>query len=243
MLDNGFTLDTDLVVLTAGGRPSTALARRAGLTVRRGIVVDDRLRLGRRPDDPRDRRLRRARWPDHRVRPAGLGAGRDPGRPPRRRRRRRTTAAAPWPASARPDLDVAVLGDPERTDGEVVEVTNPVARLASQARGPRRRDRRRHAGRRPVPDRAAHPALRPRHRARPAPSPEPCCMGDAARPPVGSARRRGGLRLRRRHRRPDPGLHLPRGRPVLDPRHHRLRRLRRRGPLPARLPHPGRNPQ
>ena len=42
-LDNGFTLDTDLVVLTAGGRPSTALARGAGLEVRRGIVVDDRL--------------------------------------------------------------------------------------------------------------------------------------------------------------------------------------------------------
>ena len=30
-LDNGYTLETDLVVLTAGGRPSTALARRAGL--------------------------------------------------------------------------------------------------------------------------------------------------------------------------------------------------------------------
>ena len=43
VLDNGYVLDTDLVVLTAGGRPSTALARRAGLEVRRGIVVDDRL--------------------------------------------------------------------------------------------------------------------------------------------------------------------------------------------------------
>lgn len=42
-LDNGYTLDTDLLVLTAGGRPSTALARGAGLEVRRGIVVDDRL--------------------------------------------------------------------------------------------------------------------------------------------------------------------------------------------------------
>ena len=39
-LDNGAVLPTDLVVLTAGGRPSTALARRAGLMVRRGIVVD-----------------------------------------------------------------------------------------------------------------------------------------------------------------------------------------------------------
>ena len=39
-LDNGYVLATDLVVLTAGGRPSTALARRAWLDVRRGVVVD-----------------------------------------------------------------------------------------------------------------------------------------------------------------------------------------------------------
>ncbi len=42
-LDNGFTLDTDLVVLTAGGRPSTSVARRAGLAVAQGIVVDNTL--------------------------------------------------------------------------------------------------------------------------------------------------------------------------------------------------------
>ncbi|QCC78363.1 NAD(P)/FAD-dependent oxidoreductase [Nocardioides daphniae] len=40
VLDNGFTLSTDLVILTAGGRPAMALARDAGLTVRRGVVVD-----------------------------------------------------------------------------------------------------------------------------------------------------------------------------------------------------------
>ena len=39
-LDHGYVLPTDLVVLTAGGRPSTALARRAGLMVGRGVVVD-----------------------------------------------------------------------------------------------------------------------------------------------------------------------------------------------------------
>ena len=49
VLDNGVTLDSDLVVLTAGGRPSTALARRAGLDVRRGVVVDHLLRTS----DPR----------------------------------------------------------------------------------------------------------------------------------------------------------------------------------------------
>ncbi|WP_343995010.1 NAD(P)/FAD-dependent oxidoreductase, partial [Nocardioides dubius] len=42
-LDNGHVLETDLVVLTAGGRPSTALARAAGLFVRRGVVVDHQL--------------------------------------------------------------------------------------------------------------------------------------------------------------------------------------------------------
>jgi nitrite reductase (NADH) large subunit len=49
-LDNGFTLDTDLVVLTAGGRPSTALARRAGL---------DRTPRRRRRRPPAHRRRRR----------------------------------------------------------------------------------------------------------------------------------------------------------------------------------------
>ena len=42
-LDNGFTLPADLVVLTAGGRPATAIAKRAGLFVRRGVVVDAQL--------------------------------------------------------------------------------------------------------------------------------------------------------------------------------------------------------
>src|SRR3546814_10148653 len=42
-LDNGYTLDADLIVLTAGGRPSTALARGAGLYCRRGVVVDSAL--------------------------------------------------------------------------------------------------------------------------------------------------------------------------------------------------------
>src|SRR5687768_6883604 len=42
-LDNGAVLPTDLIVLTAGGRPSTALARRAELMVGRGIVVDSTL--------------------------------------------------------------------------------------------------------------------------------------------------------------------------------------------------------
>ncbi|MFD7625222.1 NAD(P)/FAD-dependent oxidoreductase [Streptomyces sp. NPDC059851] len=47
-LADGYRLDADLVVLACGVRPRTRLARAAGLTVRTGIVVDDRLRT----DDP-----------------------------------------------------------------------------------------------------------------------------------------------------------------------------------------------
>ncbi|MEU2389846.1 FAD-dependent oxidoreductase [Streptomyces sp. NPDC007369] len=47
-LADGYRLDADVVVLACGVRPRTGLARAAGLTVRTGIVVDDRLRT----DDP-----------------------------------------------------------------------------------------------------------------------------------------------------------------------------------------------
>ncbi|MEV1158133.1 FAD-dependent oxidoreductase [Micromonospora chokoriensis] len=43
-LADGRTLHADLLVLSCGVRPDTALAQAAGLTVRRGVVVDDRLR-------------------------------------------------------------------------------------------------------------------------------------------------------------------------------------------------------
>lgn len=125
VLDNGFTLDTDLVVLTAGGRPSTALARRAGLTVRRGIVVDDGLAS---VDDAalhaigdcaehagRTTGFVPPAWEQAGVLADRLAGGDASYGGTRTVARLRATA-----------LDVAVLGDPERTDGEVVEVTNPV---------------------------------------------------------------------------------------------------------------------
>lgn len=46
---DGYGLDAELVVLACGVRPRTGLARDAGLTVARGIVVDDELRTS----DPR----------------------------------------------------------------------------------------------------------------------------------------------------------------------------------------------
>ena len=41
---DGTVLDADMVVMTAGIRPNVELARRAGLTVERAIVVDDQMR-------------------------------------------------------------------------------------------------------------------------------------------------------------------------------------------------------
>jgi NAD(P)H-nitrite reductase large subunit len=124
-LDNGYTLETDLVVLTAGGRPSTALARRAGLSVDRGVVVDDQLRS---VDDERihaigDCAAHQARttgfvppaWEQARVVAAYLSGEVVAYQGSRSVARLRAT-----------DLDVAVLGDPERTEGHVVEMTNPV---------------------------------------------------------------------------------------------------------------------
>lgn len=126
VLDNGYTLDTDLVVLTAGGRPSTALARAAGLTVRRGVVVDDRLAS---IDDDRV----------HAIGDCAEHAGRSTG-----------FVAPAWEQASvlaehlagRPaaysgsrsvarlratGLDVAVLGDPQHEPGDVVAVSNPLA--------------------------------------------------------------------------------------------------------------------
>ncbi|WP_459973540.1 FAD-dependent oxidoreductase [Nocardioides pyridinolyticus] len=124
VLDNGYTLDTDLVVLTAGGRPSTALARRAGLDVRRGVVVDHLLRT----NDPAIHAIgdcaQHGRQATGFVPPAWEQAG---------LLARHLTGEAVRYDGARTvarlratGLDVAVLGDPERVDGQVVEVSNPV---------------------------------------------------------------------------------------------------------------------
>ncbi|MDZ5622545.1 FAD-dependent oxidoreductase [Nocardioides bizhenqiangii] len=127
-LDTGFTLDTDLVVLTAGGRPSTALARRAGLEVRRGIVVDDRLASVTDPDihalgDCVEHSGRVTGFVPPAWEQAGVLAGvltEEPVKYDGSRTVARLRATG---------LDVAVLGDPERevaNGGEVVEMSNPV---------------------------------------------------------------------------------------------------------------------
>jgi nitrite reductase (NADH) large subunit len=45
--ESGDELEADLVVIAAGVKPELALAKDAGLTVERGVVVDDRLRTSR----------------------------------------------------------------------------------------------------------------------------------------------------------------------------------------------------
>lgn len=132
-LDNGFTLDTDLLVLTAGGRPSTALARGAGLEVRRGIVVDDRLAS---VTDPMIHALG-----DCVETVSADGRGQVTGFVPPAWEQAGVLAGilcddevtyvgARIVARLRAtDLDVAVLGDAERevaAGGEVVEVSNPI---------------------------------------------------------------------------------------------------------------------
>jgi len=125
-LDTGPVLDTDLVVLTAGGRPSTALARGAGLAVRRGVVVDDHLAS---VTDPRVHALGDCAehrgvttgfvppaWEQAQLLAARLCGADLAHEGSRSVARLRAT-----------DLDVAVLGDPVGEPGEVVEVSNPVA--------------------------------------------------------------------------------------------------------------------
>ncbi|MGA8256146.1 MAG: FAD-dependent oxidoreductase [Nocardioides sp.] len=123
-LDTGYTLETDLVVLTAGGRPSTALARRAELEVRRGIVVDDTLTTS----DDRIHAI--GDCASHRGRTTGFVA---PAWDQAELLAARLAGAETTYDGSRlvarlraTDLDVAVLGDPENTEGEVVEVSNPV---------------------------------------------------------------------------------------------------------------------
>jgi len=124
-LDNGYTLDTDLVVLTAGGRPSTALARRAELEVRRGIVVDRHLRTS----DERIHAIGDCAQHGSQVTgfvpPAWEQAGllaRHLGGEDISYDGARTVARL-----RATDLDVAVLGEPEKAEGQVVEVSNPIS--------------------------------------------------------------------------------------------------------------------
>lgn len=125
-LDDGHTLGADLVVLTAGGKPSTALARAAGLFVRRGVVVDKHLQS---ITDPRIHAIGDCAGHTGNVIGSVASAWEQAGV----LADHLTGGSAAYSGSRNvvrlraADLELAVLGDPERTDGEVVEVTNPIA--------------------------------------------------------------------------------------------------------------------
>lgn len=125
-LDNGAALPTDLVVLTAGGRPSTALARRAGLMVGRGVVVDSTL-----TSVTDDRIHAIGDCAEHRRRTTGfVPPAWEQGEVLARVLRGEEASYDGLRSVARlraSGIDVAVLGDPLHTEGEVVEVTNPIA--------------------------------------------------------------------------------------------------------------------
>ena len=81
---DGRRIDADAVIFAAGIRPNVALAKDAGISVNRGIVVDDHLQT-ERAGHLRARRMRRASrhllWPGRAGLRAGAGAGAASGRP------------------------------------------------------------------------------------------------------------------------------------------------------------------
>jgi NAD(P)H-nitrite reductase large subunit len=124
-LDNGYLLTTDLLVLAVGSRPSTSLAREAGLMVRTGIVVGDDLA------SVTDRRIFAiGDCAEHRGRVHGFVAPAwEQATTLARILGGQTVRYAGSRVVARlraEGLEVAVLGDPEVAQGEVVEVANPV---------------------------------------------------------------------------------------------------------------------
>lgn len=131
VLDNGVHLSADLLVLTAGGRPAAGLARGAGLTVRRGIVVDQRLAS---IDDPAVHAIGDcAQFTDS----AGQGTVHGFVAPAWEQadvladilagESRRYTGSRTVARLRANDLEVAVLGEPHTAVGEVVQVANPLA--------------------------------------------------------------------------------------------------------------------
>jgi NAD(P)H-nitrite reductase large subunit len=125
LLDTGYLLRADIFVITAGARPSTSLASAAGLFVRRGVVVDDTLttvtdQRVHAIGDCAEYRGRTSGFVSPAWEQAGVLAARLCGDDERYQGSR---VVARLRAS---DLEVAVLGDPERTAGDVVEVANPI---------------------------------------------------------------------------------------------------------------------
>ncbi|TDB73306.1 FAD-dependent oxidoreductase [Micromonospora sp. KC723] len=124
-LTDGRTLAADLLVLSCGVRPDTELAVAAGLTVERGVVVDDRLRTSD-PDisaigdcaqhDGAVTGLVAPAWAQARV-VAQVLTGEDP-----------TARYRPRPPVTRlkaAGIDLAAMGDPSTGPGEELTFADP----------------------------------------------------------------------------------------------------------------------
>ncbi|WP_431918630.1 FAD-dependent oxidoreductase [Micromonospora wenchangensis] len=125
-LADGTALHADLLVLSCGVRPDTDLAAAAGLTVDRGVLVDDRLRTDdeaisaigdcAHPPGPGPVGLVAPAWAQARV-VARLLTGEDP-----------TARYRPRPVVTRlkaAGIDLAAMGDPTGGPGEELTFSDP----------------------------------------------------------------------------------------------------------------------
>ena len=91
---DGGTLECDMVVISAGIKANWEIAAGCGLTVERGIVVDDQMRSPGRSRHLRRGRMRAASRPHVRPGRAAVGAGQSAGRPHHRQESRRPPITA-----------------------------------------------------------------------------------------------------------------------------------------------------
>ncbi|MFC0107704.1 FAD-dependent oxidoreductase [Kibdelosporangium aridum] len=122
MLDDGQVLDADTLLLATGSTPDTGLARDAGLLVGTGVLVDDLLRTS----DPRIHAI--GDCAEHRgAQPGHLGRGWEQADV----LARLLTGGGGRYSGSRTVLraritgtDVAVIGSPDHTDGELVTLSD-----------------------------------------------------------------------------------------------------------------------
>ncbi|MBT2410983.1 FAD-dependent oxidoreductase [Streptomyces sp. ISL-12] len=128
-LADGTAVGADTLLLCAGTVPDTRLARAAGLRVRHGIVVDERLRTS----DPRIHAIGDCAEAGGRVRP-GPGAAWDQAETLAAILGGHATAYRPGPSALRPRIhgaDVAAFGtlaDLDRPGSRLIGLTDPAGR-------------------------------------------------------------------------------------------------------------------